>query len=86
MQSLSYVDFKREYSQFTEKDLLGQGTYGSVYKIIQNKTGRPFALKRILSDEGDDLTQTIDEIIIASKLTTNFIVKIFHYYIKLSKD
>ena len=42
------------YEKYEKKEKLGEGTYGVVYKVIDNETKNSFAIKKIRLDREDE--------------------------------
>ena len=63
---------------------LGQGSFGSAYKVINIKDKKYYVLKQILLDEAkkEEKDQLMKEAIILSKLNNDHVVKYFNSFME----
>jgi len=77
---LSASDLEADPSEVFQKiEKLGEGSYGSVYKAMHNRTGEIVAIKEVAME--DDLDEIIIEINIMKQLSDPYIVNYYGNYL-----
>jgi len=67
--------------RYTKTKLLGKGTYGTVYKGIDNETGETVAIKIIdLDATEDDINDIMKEIIALRECDSKYVTQYFHSF------
>ncbi|CCD26080.2 serine/threonine protein kinase CDC15 NDAI_0G03030 [Naumovozyma dairenensis CBS 421] len=83
--SSSLSQRKNKSVQYQLKKVIGQGSYGVVYKAINKKTSQLVAIKEINYHNNDDLNEIMSEIDLLKNLNHTNIVK-YHGFIQKSSS
>ncbi|OQV12588.1 Germinal center kinase 1 [Hypsibius exemplaris] len=68
---------------FTKQDRIGKGSFGSVYKGIDNRTGNVIAIKIIDIDNGeDDIDDLQQEITVLRQCSSPYVTRYYGSYLK----
>lgn len=83
MTSISKETFYQEYQKL---NIIGEGAFGSVHRIMERKTRRFFALKLIHCQDLDELSNSLQEILLPLKIgdSNSPLVEVYHYLIDKS--
>ncbi|CAE6526729.1 unnamed protein product [Rhizoctonia solani] len=70
-------------SQYTLLEKLGTGSFGTVYKATDNKTGQTVAVKQIdLEDTDDDITEIQQEIAHLAQCDSDYVTRYYGSFVK----
>lgn len=76
---------RRNQVQYQLKQVIGKGSYGVVYRAINRKTAQMVAIKEVMYDDDEELTDIMSEIDLLKNLNHINIVK-YHGFIKKSHN
>ncbi|CAJ1384813.1 unnamed protein product [Effrenium voratum] len=79
--------FEQQY-EVTEPKVLGEGTYGKVYKAVRRQNGQVVAIKRIKLNPDDDEgipSTALREVAVLKELDSEFVVKLFEVFCSPNK-
>ncbi len=79
--NLQNLENNKYEKQFEEKDLIGCGSFGIVYKAIKRSNGKVYAIKKIaLNDE--DIEKVSKELKIITKLKCDYVAEFITFWVE----
>ena len=76
--SMTSITKSEFFSNFTVRSKVGEGGYGSVFKVMKSNN-EVYALKTIVCHSLDQLSASLQEIMMAFKVNNKAIIQVIHY-------